>query len=296
MDLLIASLGMMVVCVCTASIVLHWMKTRVWLSSLVLCGSVAAATVCVYSLNGWLGWAKFVPWTAAIIWTNWAPVFLSAAASAAIAIPKRPLWRRAGLSSLLAMFAAGTLLQPIVQPVIRPVQCSAKSVWLSQEVCQQSGSVTCSPAAAATLLRASGIEAEESQLAKWCLTDSLGTTSLGLWRGLRLATSGTPWQPEVLDVTLDDLTCRSGRRDIFPCLIVVGFPRFGSDTSPEMEIRYTEHYGWPRGFRHCVVLFGLTQDGMVDIGDPSVGRERWAKQDLEILWRGEAVRLAPRES
>ncbi len=296
MDLLIASSVMVLVCVCTASLVLRWMKTRSGWSSLVLCGSVTAATACVYVVNDWIGWAKYVPSAAAIIWTNLAPVFLSAAAGAAIAIPRRPLWRRIGLSGLLGVFAAGTLLQPIVQPFIRPVHCSADTVWLSQEVCRQSASVTCSPAAAATLLRANGIAAEELQLALWCLTDSMGTTSLGLWRGLRLATSGTAWQPQVLDVTLEDLTYGSARRDLFPCLIVVGFPRFGVDASPELERRYTEQYGWPRGFRHCVVLFGPTEDGMVDIGDPSVGRERWAKQDLEILWRGEAVGLVRRDS
>lgn len=296
MDLLIASSVMLVICVTTAMLVVRMMALSSRWSSLVLCLSVGAATACVYFLNDWLTWAKYFPWTAAIIWTNLAPVFLSAAAAAAIAIPKRPLWRRVGLSGLLAFFAMGTLLQPIVQPVIRPVYCSANTVWMSQEVCHQSGSVTCSPAAAATLLRARGIEAEESQLAKWCLTDSLGTTSLGLWRGLRLATTGTQWEPQVLDVTLDDLTGRNRRDDIFPCLVVVGIPRFGADTSPEVESKYTEQYGWPRGFRHSVVLFGPAENGMVDVGDPSIGRERWANQDLEILWRGEAVGLVRRDS
>ena len=196
---------------------------------------------------------------------------------------------------VLALFATGTLLQPIVQPVIRPVRHSNNTVWLGHDVCQQSGQVTCSPAAAATLLKANGIDVEEHQLIRWCLTDSLGTTSLGLWRGLRKATVHTDLEPQVMNVTLDDLLSRDRRPDIFPCLILVGFPRFGTVTTPEIEERYTNEYGWPRGFRHSVVLYGPSGDGGVEVGDPSIGRERWEKQDLEILWRGEAVRLVRRQ-
>ena len=296
MDLFVASSVMTVLCLATATLVVRMIKLGSRFSSVILCLCVGAATACVYFLNDWLAWARYFPWTAVIIWTNFAPVFLSAAAAAAIAIPRRPLWRRVGLSGLLALFAMATLLQPIIQPVIRPVQCSAKTLWLSQEVCHQSGSVTCSPAAAATLLRASGIEAEESQLAEWCLTDSMGTTSLGLWRGLRLATAGTHWEPQVMDVTLDDLTGENARTYIFPCLVVVGFPRFGIAGAPEIASKYVEQYGWPRGFRHSVVLFGPADDGKMDVGDPSIGRERWAMKDLEVLWRGEALRLVRRDS
>lgn len=295
-DLLIATSVMVVVCLAIGWFVGSWIKPDSKLSSFVLCLSVMAAAGCVYFLNGWLTWARYVPLSAAIIWTNFAPIFLCIAAAAALAIPNRPRWRRGGLSVVLAAFAFWTLLQPILQPVIRPVRHSSKTVWFGQDVCQQSSSVTCSPAAAATLLRANGINAEEHQLIEWCLTDALGTTSLGIWRGLQMATAQTDLEPKVLDVTLQDLLSREPRPDLFPCLILVGYPRFASSLSPEVELRYTEEYGWPRGFRHSVVLYGPAEDGGVEIGDPSIGRERWAKQDLEILWRGEAVRLVRRES
>lgn len=294
-DLVIAMSVMVCLCLVIGAFVALRMKRESRISSVVLCASVLAAAGCVYFLNGLLTWARFVPLTAAIVWTNFAPLFLCVASAAALAIPNRPLWRRGGLSMLLGVFATGTLLQPIVQPVIRPVRHSSNTVWFGHDVCQQTGQFTCSPAAAATLLKANGIDAEEHQLIRWCLTDSLGTTSLGLWRGLRKATAQTDWEPQVMDVTLNDLLSRDAGRDIFPCLILVGFPRFGSVASPEEEARYTDEYGWPRGFRHSVVLYGPADDGGVEIGDPSIGRERWAKQDLEILWRGEAVRLVRRQ-
>ena len=296
MDLVIAMSVMVFLCLSTGWFVALRIKRRPDFSSVVLCVSVSGAAGCVYFLNGWLTWARFIPLTAAIIWTNFAPILLCAAAPAAIAIPNRPLWRRAGLSVVLGLFAMGTLVQPVVQPVIRPVRHSTNTVWLGRDVCQQSSSVTCSPAAAATLLRANGIDVEESQLIEWCLTDALGTTSLGLWRGLRMATAHTHLEPQVMNVTLNDLLSRERGDDLFPCVILVGFPRFGSAASPEIESRYTKEYGWPKGFRHSVVLYGPADDGGLDIGDPSIGHERWVKQDLEILWRGEAVRLVRRES
>ncbi|QDV46655.1 Peptidase C39 family protein [Stieleria neptunia] len=296
LDLVVATSVMICLCLVIGWFVASRMKRQSRLSSVVLCVSVFSAAGYVYFLNGMLTWARFVPLTAAIVWTNFAPIFLCVASAAALAIPNRPLWRRGGLSLVLGVFATAMLLQPIVQPVIRPVRHSRNTVWLGHDVCQQSGSVTCSPAAAATLLKANGIDAEEHQLVRWCLTDALGTTSLGLWRGLRLATAKTDLEPEVMDVTLEDLLSREQRDDLFPCLILVGFPRFGTVASPEIESRYIKDYGWPRGFRHSVVLYGPAEDGGVEVGDPSIGRERWAKQDLEILWRGEAVRLVRRES
>ncbi|MEO1614563.1 MAG: peptidase C39 [Planctomycetota bacterium] len=295
-DLILASLGMSFLCGLTGWGARRLLHKRSGLASPLLCLAVILAAGCVYFTNGWLSWARFVPLTAAIVWTNLAPVFLSVAAAAAIVIPERPAWRRCLLSLVLIGFAVGTLLQPIMQPFLRPVRRHPSTVWLDNEVCQQSSRVTCSPAAAATLLRAAEIHVEEHQLIDWCLTDSLGTTSLGLWRGLKKATSDTPWRPEVIDITLDELLSRDREAEIFPRLILVGFPRFGSVASPEVEARYTEEYGWPRGFRHSVVLFGPSDGGGVDVGDPSIGRERWAEQDLRILWRGEAVRLVRSES
>jgi hypothetical protein len=46
--------------------------------------------------------------------------------------------------------------------------------------------------------------------------------------------------------------------------------------------------------RHTVVLFGVTSDGKVDIGDPSVGRELWDVADLNVLWQGNGFRLVAR--
>lgn len=33
---------------------------------------------------------------------------------------------------------------------------------------------------------------------------------------------------------------------------------------------------------------------MMDVGDPSIGRETWAEEDIRVLWTGEAITLVPR--
>ncbi|MEM6472384.1 MAG: peptidase C39 [Planctomycetota bacterium] len=295
MDLVIGITAVSVLCFASFCLSVKTLRGYPRLAEVFACIGTLSALAWIYFFNGWLAWAKYLPMDAAIIWTNAAPVLLSIASAGALFLTGRPFWRRAGLCSLAVAFALGSLLQPVVLPVVRPVNSTLNTIWLPGDVCQQSNGVTCSPAAAVTLLRTSGIESSEKDLIRLCLTDSLGTTSLGLWRGLRLATRRQRVKPEVMELSLEDLQGKTERDDVFPCLILVGFPRFGSATSdPETELLYTQEYGWPRGFRHSVVVFGRHADGGVDVGDPSIGRERWSDQDLEILWRGEAVRLVSR--
>lgn len=294
-DLYVAIAGVLVLGVALGFGTRVVLKRWAQLASLTLVSAILAALACIYFFNGWLSWAKWLPVDAAIVWTNFAPLFLCVAASASLCLTDRPQWRRVSLAVLAGVFAMATLSQPVIQPLWKPVSSTPNTIWLPQGVCQQSSPVTCSPAAAVTLLKANGIAANERELIQWCLTDSLGTTSLGLWRGLRRATEATEFNPVVMNARLEDLLDRSERPEMFPCLILVGFPRFGAATdSAELERLYTQEYGWPKGFRHSVVLFGPHPEGGLDVGDPSIGRERWSEQDLRVLWRGESVKLVPR--
>lgn len=228
-----------------------------------------------------LYWAHLCRDSAAIIWTNLTVPFLAIAAGASIRLPDRPLWRRALGAMCLAGLSVAALLQPILQPIFRPV--SGGNQWATGGVCIQSRTTTCSPAAAATLLAAHGVNATEAQLVDTCLTDVRGTPSLGTWRGLKLATHGTKWRPRVAKVSVDELV----RVGPFPAVLFVGLPAWGADPI------YQNEYGWDPGFRHSVVLFGRKADGMMDVGDPSIGREAWSEQDVRVLWRGEAIYLEP---
>ncbi|MDA8743230.1 cysteine peptidase family C39 domain-containing protein [Rubripirellula amarantea] len=253
----------------------HWSS---WIASIAALSSLAL----IFFSKDRIFWANWIPSSAAIVWSNLTVIALAVAAGAAYRLPRRPKWRQVfGAVSLLFLMVA-TLFQPILQPLFRPVY--GGNQWADGGVCIQSHDRTCSAAAGATLLRASGVEVSEAQMVQWCLTDARGTPSLGLWRGLVKATAGQNTRPMVIKATAIELI-ESGP---YPCIVVVGLPRFGADP------KYVRRYGWAPGFRHSVVLFGIKPDGMVDIGDPAIGREAWSQEDLRVLYRDEAIVLAPR--
>ena len=286
MDLMIAILIMLVFgCLAFWRSAKWFAKHSRWPSPIVSF-AVLVALAFVFLLKDRLFLARLFPFSPAIIVTNIAPVLLAVGAAAALKMADRPPWRRRGLAGLLGAFALIALLQPVLQRHFRPVKTGENTVWYSNGVCQQSSTVTCSPAAAVTLLKAHGVEKTERQLVDACLTDRNGTATLGLWRGLCIATRDCKWKPAILNADLNDLLGKTDREDVFPCLVLVGFPRFA-----EPDPVYNEQYGWPPGFRHSVVIYGPHPDGGVDVGDPSVGRERWSERDLEVLWRGEGIRL-----
>jgi len=250
--------------------------------SLVLAAAVLVSFVLLYATKDRMGWATLLPFSSAIIFSNWTAFALAVASGAAFRLPHRPLWRRVLSASLMAALALATLFQPVLQPVFRPV--SGSNLWDSEQVCIQSHTNTCSAAAAATLLKSVGIEMTEAAMVDHCLTDARGTPSLGLWRGLSLATMSTRYRPEVLHTDIESLLAKGP----WPAALVVGLPRYGADPI------YVDRYGWDPGFRHSIVLFGRKDDGLLDVGDPSIGRETWSDEDLRVLWRGEGVTLVRR--
>ena len=150
-------------------------------------------------------------------------------------------------------------------------------------VCWQTSSASCSAAAAATLLRAHGIDATESEMAQLCLTRSGGTPMHGLYRGLKLKTAGTAWRVEPFRADVDSL-----RKEARPVILSVRL-----DNGEGVDPRYEQAWGWTPGVSHTVVLFGFRPDQKVEVGDPSVGREHWRVQDVDVLWHGDAIRLVP---
>ncbi len=279
-DLLTAIIVMSIVCV--AAVVL----TSTYAYSMkgqrtVLCIAITVLVAVYFQFygSGQLFWAKIVPSSAAIIYTNLASVFAALAAGWALRLPNTPLWRRVALLCLLSMMSIASILWPLLSIAIRPPPAGGNE-WRSG-VAMQTSWATCSPAAAATLLRAEGIATSEAELIPLCLTDSAGTPTLGLYRGVKLMAGRNGQAVEILDSTIDELLANGD----WPVLLAVKLP-FGVD-----DRRYADQWGWIPGMGHSVVAMGQTSDGRVIVGDPSVGLEAWSEADLRVLWHGDGLRV-----
>src|SRR5690606_12744726 len=108
---------------------------------------------------------------------------------------------------------------------------------------------SCSPAAAATLLRHYDIPATETELVDLCLTRLEGTSLHGLYRGLKLKTAGTPWDVEAFNGNLEQLHeyVESG-----PVILNVRLP---FEMGPESI--YVTQWGWVPGQGHTVVVLRM---------------------------------------
>ncbi len=242
--------------------------------------SVFGTVMFLLYLSGQLFWARLVPVSAAIIYTNFSAVLAALAAGWAWRLPQTRLWRRAAMAMLLSLASLVGITWPLLSIAVRPPPAGGET-W-ENGIAKQTSWATCSPAAAATLLRAEGIDVDESDLIPLCLTDSSGTPTLGLYRGIKLVAERAGRSVAVIDETLEELIAK----DDWPVLLTVELP-FGAE-----DRRYVEQWGWIPGMGHSVVAMRRTADGRgVLVGDPSVGLEAWSEKDLKVLWHGGGIRL-----
>jgi len=243
--------------------------------------AVSACGMVIFSLygSGQLFWARVIPFSAAIIYSNFAAIFAAMAAGWAWRLPNTPPWRRATLTTLLSTGSVVAILWPLLSMALRPPPLGGNQ-W-SNGVAKQTSWATCSPAAAATLFRGEGIEVSEAEMIPLCLTDNAGTPTLGLYRGVKLIAN----QYDRRVVLLDGGLTRLVADDDWPVLVSVGLP-FGVE-----DRRYVEQRGWIPGMGHSVVILGRTTEGNFTVGDPAVGLEIWSEADLELLWRGVGMRV-----
>jgi hypothetical protein len=246
---------------------------------LLLALSIFATVFFLLYLSGQLFWARIVPSSAAIIYTNLAAVFAALGAGWSWRLPNTPKWRRGLLAIVLGTASLTAILWPLLSMAIRPPP-EGDDVWKGP-VAMQSSWATCSPAAAATLLRAEGIRTSERQMIPLCLTDYAGTPTLGLYRGVKRMADWHDRRVEIVDRRLENLL----REDDWPVLMAVRLP-FGVD-----DRRFVDQWGWIPGMGHSVVALGRAPDGRFIIGDPAYGLEHWSESELEILWQGNALRL-----
>lgn len=244
-----------------------------------LCGGFAF----LWYSAGRLYWAGWIGASAVIVWSNFTPLLFAVAAGLAFRLPKTPLWRRCLSGTLLGLVTVPALFWPLIGPALRPPPEGNNLV--RQGVVMQSSWATCSPAAAATLLSQTGIPTSERQMIGPCLTDEAGTPTLGLYRGLKLAAEAAGRDVQVVSGGSDSIE-QLLAADQWPVLLLVRLPLTGVD-----DPRYEQEWGWIKGMGHSVVANGITADGRIEILDPSIGRETWRTEDLQVLWHGDALRL-----
>ncbi len=246
---------------------------------LLLALAVVSAIYFQFYASGQLFWARWVSSSAAIIYTNLAAVLAAMAAGWAWRLPKIPPLRRAVLTLLLSLMCLATLLWPLLSLAVRPAPIGGDH-W-ENNVALQTSWATCSPAAAATLFRALSINTSEAELVPLCLTDSAGTPTLGLYRGIKLIADREYRSIEIVSRSLDELLAAKA----WPVLLAVELPYGAQDR------RYAEQWGWIPGMGHSVVVLDSTPDGRLLVADPSVGLERWTAADLDVLWHGDGIRV-----
>jgi hypothetical protein len=246
---------------------------------LLLALSIVASILFLLYLAGQLFWARIVPSSAAIIYTNLAAVFAGLGAGWAWRLPRTPRWRRILMAASLGLASLAAILWPLLSMALRPPP-AGQDQWAGP-VAMQTSWATCSPAAAATLLTAEGISVSEREMIPLCLTDYDGTPTLGLYRGIKLVASRNARQVEIVDRSLNRLL----QDDDWPVLAAVRLPRGVDDP------RFEQEWGWIPGMGHSVVILRRTPDGQFLIADPAAGLELWPESKLTTLWQGNGLRV-----
>jgi hypothetical protein len=219
-----------------------------------------------------------LPFQAAIIYANWLGPLAAILAGILWKGTGKAVWRR-------LLFVVPCLLVAFYFPfrLMTGHTPECANLWWVNRVCLQTSQATCSPAAAATLLKYRGIDTIEEEMARLCLTRKNGTYLHGLYRGLRIKTQGTGFRVLVRSTDLARLRSEVDLPVILNVMLTEAVHR--------RDPRYAKDWGWRVDVPHTVVVFRFTDDGRVRIGDPGVGREHWDLQALRDLWHGEYVCL-----
>jgi len=221
---------------------------------------------------------RLVPSSNLIVYGNWCPLFASALAGILLSQKVIMPWRR----TMAAAFLFSVGLYSVASPMFgKSPKCTDQ--W-KDNICMQTTPWTCSPAAAATLLRAHGIKTSEQEMAELCLTRR-GTRWMGLYRGLSLKVQNTPWQVEVFRGNIDSL--QQGNAE--PSILVAELPKDSAS-----DLAHTS--GWVEGQQHSVVFVRFLDSKRAIVADPSFGRELWKVDELNHLWTGMGIRLVPRDT
>ncbi|MFG0289345.1 MAG: peptidase C39 [Rhodopirellula sp. JB044] len=257
----------------------RWTLTSQWAETGVLAASVGMAFLLAWSYFGRLVWAEAISSSSVLYWSNVTPIALGFTSglvghTRSMRRALRPL-----VTVCLMGLAIGYVVTPIARPVLFPLTLNAAPNWRNG-VCMQSHGASCAPAAAVTLLKHFGVDASEVSMADACLSSTLGTAPLGLYRGLK---------------TIADehgLAARVASRDPSTWIDAGQLPNVAL-------VSFESFPGQPMGNRflgsrfsgHVITVLGRTDGGRWLIGDPAVGKVSWSDDELRTRITGEAIYL-----
>ena len=166
--------------------------------------------------------ARLLPFSNVVVLADWLPAAVALLAGLAWRRIDGRAWRKGLLVVPLVLLcgfrSANTLFGTAPPPDDR---------W-KRGVCLQTSQASCSAAAAATLLKAHGIDTNEAEMARLCLTRPAGTPMHGLYRGLKLKTKDSPWDVGAFRGDLNSLRGEKG-----PVILSVRL-----DPGPGVDERY----------------------------------------------------------
>ena len=243
-----------------------WLAKRRWWPA-----ACFAATALVFAFGAarWEPRLELVPPFAWVMKGRMEYALLAPAAAVALVPPTMRLRlarQRVLVGVFFAIVACNYSLMPFLWPALARPRLSGLTTQLDRDdVCRQTTSYTCGPAAAVTALRALGIEAEESEL------------SLAMYTSPAL---GTP-----ADVLADTLQERYG-----PLGVTCEYRWFDSvdDLPRNTPVLAVVKYSFM--VDHFVTVLGV-EKGRVVVGDPAAGKVVYTREQFDRRWRSKGVVL-----
>ncbi len=222
--------------------------------------------------------------SSAVLLSNFTPILACFLAGFAWQIPGVPSPRGAVALSSMVLLGGVFLFAPILRPVLMPIELEPQSRWRG-DVCLQTHDASCGPAAAATLLRLHGIEADERTMASDCLTSGAGTEPLALYRGLGVQTRHTSLHPRLASRRPEDWS----RLDQYPVLAMVTPP--AAQTVPPSRSGQLRQLLGRSSEGHAVVVLEQLANGDYLIADPASGKRIWDPYLMSHFFSGQAIYL-----
>jgi len=220
---------------------------------------------------------RWLPHSALIILANWHALMGSFFVGIYLSTSSIRLSRKWLLGPFTLLLSVYSIFAPFIG-----VAPNCDGDVTAETLVSQTTPYTCSPAAAATLLRLHGINATEAEMTRLCLTRQ-GTHWLGVYRGLKIMTQDSAWDV-IAEPFSAEAVLRLGRT-----------PAVLSINVGARSIVDASDYGFSDAVGHSVVALRAHPESGVAIFDPepSYGIEAWNPDFLQHVSDGVILRLVP---